>query len=285
LWESKSDYDIYCELSKRLGFYDRFTEGNSIQDWIRKVFDKSSLPEHITFEDFKNKGYYVVPPPPEDRKRAVSNKWYYEDRECDVPDSKNPQIGTARGKMMGTPSGKIEFVSTFLQKYFPDDKERPVMPTYLEPWEGKYSENAGKYPLVMMTPHMRFSYHTHHDNKSPWLDEIPAHRIVKDGYAYWPIRINHADALKRGIKNGDLIKVYNDRGAILGVAWLTQRIKEGNVLAYQAGAKYDPLEPGKPGSIDRGGCVNLLTPSRMVSKNAPGMACNSVNIEIERWEA
>jgi trimethylamine-N-oxide reductase (cytochrome c) len=285
LWESKSDYDIYCELSKRLGFHDRFTEGNTIQDWIRKVFDKSSLPEHITFEKFKEKGYFVVPPPKPDFKRAVSNKWYYEDRECDVADHKNPQKGTARAKLMGTPSGKIEFVSTFLQKHFPDDKERPVMAQYLEPWEGKYGELAGKYPLVMMTPHMRFSYHTHHDNKSPWLDEIPAHRIVKDGYAYWPIRINHADAQKRGIKHGDLIKVYNDRGAILGVAWLTQRIKEGNVMAYQASAKYDPIEPGKPGSIDRGGGVNQLTPSRMVSKNAPGMACNSVNIEIELWEA
>ena len=45
------------------------------------------------------------------------------------------------------------------------------------------------------------------------------------------------------------------------------------------------IEPGKAGSIDRGGCVNLLTPARMVSKNAPGMACNSVSVEIERWEA
>ena len=68
------------------------------------------------------------------------------------------------------------------------------MPTYLEPWEGKFSPEAEKYPLVMVDPHMRFSFHTHHDNKSPWLDEIPAHRILKDGYAYWPIRINHEDA-------------------------------------------------------------------------------------------
>ena len=48
----------------------------------------------------------------------------------------------------------------------------------------------------------------------------------------------------------------------------------------EAGAKYDPLEPGKAGSIDRGGCVNLLTPSRMVSKNAPGEAKNSCLVEI-----
>ena len=285
LWESKSDYDIYCELSRRLGFYDRFTEGNTMEDWIRKVFNKSSLPEHVTFEEFKKKGYYVVPPPKADRKQTVSNKWFYENRECDVPDAKNPQIGTARGKMMGTPSGKIEFVSEFLKKYFPEDKERAVMPTYLEPWEGKFSPESEKYPLVMVNPHMRFSYHTHHDNKSPWLDEIPAHRVLKNGYAYWPIRIHHDDAKQRGINHGDIVKLYNDRGAILGAALLTERVKRGTILTYQAGAKYDPLEPGKPGSIDRGGCTNLLTPSRFVSKNAPGMACNSTCVEIEKWEA
>ena len=82
---------------------------------------------------------------------------------------------------------------------------------------------------------MRFSYHTHHDNKSPWLDEIPAHRILKDGYAYWPIRISHEDARQRGIKHGDIVKLYNDRGAILGVAWLTERVKRGTILTYQAG--------------------------------------------------
>ena len=74
LWESKSDYDIYCELSKRLGFHDGITEGNTMEDWIRKVFDKSSLPEYVTFEEFKKKGYFVVPPPDPDRKRTVSNK-------------------------------------------------------------------------------------------------------------------------------------------------------------------------------------------------------------------
>ena len=159
------------------------------------------------------------------------------------------------------------------------------MPQFIEPWEGKYGPEAAKYPLVMMTPHMRFSYHTHYDNKTPWLDEIPAHRIMKDGYAYWPVRIHEQDARPRGIKHGDLVKVYNDRGGVIHVAWVTERMKPGNILSYQASAKYDPIEPGKAGSIDRGGCVNLLTPARMVSKNAPGMACNSVSVEIERWEA
>jgi anaerobic selenocysteine-containing dehydrogenase len=79
--------------------------------------------------------------------------------------------------------------------------------------------------------------------------------------------------------------LHNDRGAILGVAVTTERVRKGIVFVYQAGAKYDPIEPGNPKSIDRGGCANLLTPKKMVSKNAPGMACNSTCVEIEKWEA
>jgi len=67
------------------------------------------------------------------------------------------------------------------------------------------------------------------------------------------------NAILRGIKNGDIIKIYNDRGAVLGVAHVTERICHGIIHSYEASAIYDPLEPGKPYSIDRGGCVNILT--------------------------
>ncbi|MBA7666324.1 Pyrogallol hydroxytransferase large subunit [subsurface metagenome] len=78
--------------------------------------------------------------------------------------------------------------------------------------------------------------------------------------------------------------MYNDRGKVLGVAQVTERMKPGVVHSYEGSGKYDPLEPGKPGSVDRGGCVNLLTPSRMLSQNTPGMAPNSCLVEISRWE-
>jgi trimethylamine-N-oxide reductase (cytochrome c) len=158
------------------------------------------------------------------------------------------------------------------------------MARYIPSWEGYNSELAKKYPLQFLTTHVRFSYHTQHDNKSPWLDEIPIQRIIKDSYAWWPFRLHPSDAAPRGIQNGDYVKTYNDRGAVLGVAVITERVRPGTVHTYQAGAKYDPLEPGNPDSIDKGGCTNLLTPSRMVSKNAPGMANNSCLVEITKWE-
>jgi len=171
-----------------------------------------------------------------------------------------------------------------LLAHFPDDEERPPMPHYLPSWEGHTSELAKKYPLQLISPHPRFSFHTHHDNKVPWLADIPAHRILKDGYYWQTVRIHPSDAEARDIKHGDIVKLYNDRGAVLGVAQVTERIRPGVVHSYESSGKYDPLEPGKPGSVDKGGCVNLLTPARMVSKNAPGMANNSCLIEISKWE-
>ena len=281
--ESKSDYQILTDLAERLGVKQEYTEGNSEEDWIEKMFDASDLPKYISFEDFKKKGYFVVPQQ-ENYKPTPSLRWFYEGRECDTPDLFNPKRNTEKGKELGTYSGKIEFVSQSLLKHFPDDDERPPMPRYIPSWEGHTSELAKKYPLQLISPHPRFSFHTHHDTRVPWLGDIPANRIFKDGY-YWHVtRIHPSDAKARGIEDGDIVKMYNDRGAVLGIAQVTERMKPGVVHSYESSSKYDPLEPGKPGSVERGGCVNQLTPSRMISKNVPGMAPNSCLIDICKWE-
>ncbi len=283
LYESKSDYQIFVELAEKLGIKEEYTEGNSEEDWIKIVFDNSDLPKYISFEDFKEKGYFVVPQQ-ENYKPTPALRWFYEGRDCDTPDRFNPKRGTEKAKELGTYSGKIEFVSRSLTEHFPDDEERPPMPRYIPSWEGHTSEMAKKYPLQLISPHPRFSYHTQHDAHVPWLGEIPGHRILKDGYSWRTVRIHPLDADARDIKDGDIIKMYNDRGAVLGIAQVTERVRPGVIHSYESSGKYDPLEPGKAGSVDRGGCVNQLTPSRMMSRNVPGMAPNSCLIEISKWE-
>ncbi|MCX8032765.1 MAG: molybdopterin-dependent oxidoreductase [Thermoleophilia bacterium] len=284
LGESRSDWDIFCGLAERLGFLEDYTEGKTIEEWIEKMFYASDLPKYISFEEFKRKGYFVVPQI-ENYKPTPALRWFYEGRPCDTPDFANPKRGTEKAHELGTYSGKIEFVSQSLLAHTPDDTERAPMPKYIPSWEGHTSELAKKYPLQLISPHPRFSFHTHHDTHVPWLSEIPIHRMRKNGYDYWIVRIHPRDAEARGIKNGDIVKLFNDRAAVLCAAEVTERVRPGVVHSYEGSAKYDPLEPGKPGAIDRGGCVNLLTPARLLSKNAPGMAPNSCLIEITRWEA
>ncbi len=282
--ESKSDYDIFCGLAERLGVLDEYSEGNTMEDWVEKMFYATDLPKYIGFDEFKTKGYFVVPQL-EDYKPTPALRWFYEGRACDTPDTNNPKRDTDKATELGTYSGKIEFVSQSLLAHTPDDDERAPMPRYIPSWEGHHSEIAKKYPLALISPHPRFTFHTHHDSHVPWLSEIPGHRMFKDGYDYWVARIHPDDAQTRGIRQGDVVKLYNDRASVLCIAHVTERVRPGVIHSYEGAARYDPLEPGKAGSTDKGGCVNLLTPGRMVSKNVPGMAPNSCLIEIARWEA
>jgi trimethylamine-N-oxide reductase (cytochrome c) len=121
------------------------------------------------------------------------------------------------------------------------------------------------------------------DAKDSWMNDVKDHRILKeDGHYYWIIRINTKDAEKRGIKEGDLVKVFNDRGAVILSAQITERVPPGTVHSYESSAEYDPID--KPGaSADRGGCVNILTPSRYITQNSAGMAPNSCLVQIERY--
>jgi anaerobic selenocysteine-containing dehydrogenase len=282
LYESKSDYQIFSDLADRLGLKEAYTEGKTEEDWIEKMFYASSLPKYISFEEFKKKGYFVVPFP-KDYKPAPGMRWFYEGRACDTDDL-NPKRNTEKAHELATYSGKIEFVSQSLMAHEPDDEERPPLPRYIPSWEGHTSELTKKYPLQLITPHVRYGYHTQYDTHTPWITDIPGNRILKDGYYWHTTRIHPVDAEARGIRNGDIIKLYNDRGAVLGIAQVTERVMPGVIHSYHGSSKYDPLKPGEPGSIDRAGCVNLLSSSRPMSKNAPGAAWNSCLIEVTKWE-
>ncbi len=284
LGESKSDYWIFSQLAKRLGVWDEFSDGGkSEEDWIKAYFDISDLPKYISWEEFKKKTYYVIPLQ-DNYKSTPALRWFYEGRPCDTSDSNNPKLGTDKAHELGTLSGKIEFVSESLKKFTPDDKERAPLPQYIPSWEGHTSELAKQYPLQLITPHPRYTFHSHFDKEGSWVNHIPGHRIPNNGYYYWTVRIHPKDAEARKIKTGDIIRLYNDRASVLGGALVTERIRPGVIHSYCSSGKYDPVEPGKPYSMDRGGCMNMLTSDRLMSKNVPGMSPNSCLIEIEKWD-
>lgn len=286
LGESRSDYQIFDALSKRLEIAMPFDEGgNSELDWIKRYFNATDLPKVISWKKFVKKGYYVLPAPTEERRDPVSYRWFAEGRIKDTPDITvlPGDYSKGYGKGLQTQSGKLEFESSSLKRFDPNDPERMPILKYVPSWEGIHtSELYKKYPLQLISPHPRFSFHTQSDAKDCTTNDIKDHRVLVNGYYYWIIRLNPKDALARGIKENDLVKVYNDRGAVLCAAQLTERISPGSAHSYEASAKYDPIgEPGK--SIDRGGCINMLTPSRTIIKKSHAMAANSCLIEIEKW--
>jgi trimethylamine-N-oxide reductase (cytochrome c) len=121
------------------------------------------------------------------------------------------------------------------------------------------------------------------DGKDSIVKDVKDHRVLIDGYYYWIVRIHARDAEERGIQENDLVKVFNDRGAVICAAQVTERVRPGTVHSYESSAIYDPL--GEPGnSIDRGGCINQLTPGRMMIEKSHSLAVNSCLVQIERWK-
>ena len=226
MWESKSDYEIFTLIAERLGMKEQFTDGKTEIEWVKTFFESSDLPKYISWEAFDKKGYYIINPKA-GYKPTPSLRWFAETRDCDTPDLSNPKRNTEKAKELGTYSGKIEFESESLKAHMPDDQERPVSPRYIPSWEGHHSDLYARYPLQLLSPHPRFSFHCHYDKHTDWLDDIPVHRIKKDGYAWWPARINPLDAEPRGIKNGDYVRLHNDRASVLCLAVITERVKPG----------------------------------------------------------
>ena len=73
-------------------------------------------------------------------------------------------------------------------------------PQYIPSWEGHHTtELYGKYPLQLVSPHPRFSFHTMGDGKGSWTDDVKDHRMLIDGHHYWILRLNSRDAEARGI--------------------------------------------------------------------------------------
>ena len=267
LGQSMSDYEVVCEIAKRLGLYEEYIEGKTVEEWIKIGYETSGVQHLISWEELNEKGYYVIPTNPEWEKYPRGLIKFYEDPE------KNP---------LTTPTGKIEFYATGLAEHFPDDDERPPVPHWI-PYGESHQESllhprANKYPLLLLSNHPRWGCHSQHEDIT-WLREIVTCKVRgPDGYQYQPAWINPVDAAARGIENGDVVNVYNDRGAFLAGAYVTERVMPGAV-SVDHGAKYDPIVAGE---LDRGGATNPICPSKTTSRNATGMAVSGFLIEVER---
>lgn len=277
--QSKTDYEVSLEVAKKLGLEEKYTWGRSVEDWMQYGYETRKIAEisGMTWEEFKEREFWTAPFDPQWEERfneKPGGRGFYEDPEA------NP---------LKTPTGKLEFESSFLLENFPNDEERPPVPHWIPEGETHKENPLGdrgqQYPLLVVSNHGRWKVHAEHDDIS-WLREIPTCKIKGvDGYMYEPMWIHPVDAEKRGIKNGDIIGMYNERGMVLGGAYVTERIIPGAV--YQDhGARADPIvaDPDLPVSewIDRGGANNLICPEPTISRNATGQVASGFLVEVKK---
>ena len=243
LGECKSDFEIANELAERLDIkgFNPHTE----DEWLKILVDLNpEYTQHIKdYEKFRRDGIYRVKLP----EPIVAFKEQIEDIE---------------NKPFSTPSGKIEIYSQRVAKL--NNPLCPPIPKYLSTPEDRNDPLIEKYPLQLITPHPKNRVHSEL-YKVEWLREVEPHRA-------W---INAVDAEPRGIKDGDEVYVFNDRGKVAITAWVTERIIPGVISIFE-GAWYNPDKDG----IDRGACANTLTNNTY----SGGGACvlNTSLVQVEK---
>ena len=238
LAETKDPLDVARGLAERLGLAEYDDKTND--EWLDKVLSASDIPD---VEAFKKDGIYKIQLP--EPKVAFSQ-----------------EISDPENHPFPTPSGKIEIYSQTLAEM--DHPKAPPIPKYVESWESLNDPLAEKYPLLLITTHFARRAHTQFDNL-PWLRELMTQAV----------KISTVDAEPRGIKDGDMVKVFNDRGAMVIPVEVTERIMPG-VVDVPQGAWFTP----DPDGVDRGGCPNVLTRD----EPSPGgaMPCNTGLVQVEK---
>jgi len=265
--ESKSDFEAVVEIAKKLGMEKEVTEGYSVDELIKATYEGMRFDEIVPWDEFNEKDYMVIP---------VAENWE------EFPAGLYPFYIDPVKNPLPTPSGKLEFYSEGLAKAFPNDEERPPYPQWIEKSaihdERISSRRANIFPLLVLSNHGRWRVHAQADD-IPWSKEAFTGKVRGfDGYHYEPCWINTADAAARGIKHGDIVRVYNERGSVLCGALVFERVMPGAV-SIDHGARTDFIIPG---NLDRGGAINLITPEGLTSKHAAGQATTAFLVEVER---
>ncbi|AQW81945.1 molybdopterin-containing oxidoreductase I, DMSO/TMAO/BSO reductase family, catalytic subunit [Campylobacter pinnipediorum subsp. pinnipediorum] len=261
LWEARNDYDVFADMAKMISdkAHRKFTGNKTKEERIKGLYDKSDCPNYMSFEEFWDKGYLYFEPD-EDAKKFVRHAKFREDPVTNK---------------LATETGKIQiFSQKFADFKLEDFKGHPI---WLEPaeWLGD-EEKTEKYPLHVLSPHPKYRIHSQLDNS-----------FVRKAYKVTnrePVVINDEDAKKFGIKDGDVVEVYNDRGAILCGAVVSKNIMQG-VIAVEEGAWYDPENVNDEKPRCKAGHVNLLTTSIPTSTMAQATSVNTCLAAIRKVDA
>ena len=252
--DSKTDFQIFSGLAKRLGFESIFTENRSEFEWIEFIWNESkkiSKEFEIDLPDFKNfweRGFFEVP--------CIETKKIMFKKFRDNPE-KFP---------LKTPSGKIEISSKTIKNFKLIDCLSH--PSWFEPyeWLGKVTN----YPLHLISNQPTHRLHGQLDNG---LESRK--RKIKNRE---PVLINSNDAKKRSIKNNDIVMLFNDRGKVLAGAVLSDDVMSG-VVVLSTGAWFDPNYTLK---TEVHGNPNVLTKDIGTSSLGQGPTSHTTLIEIKK---
>ncbi len=259
--EARSDFEIFRGLSERFGLREAFDENRDEDQWLEHMWSRCKqtaaqqgveLPE---WGEFTAVGRHRIP---DDDMRKP---WMSEFRAD--PD----------GKRLRTPSGKIEIYSETIASF--DYSDCPGHATWLEPAERLGGQGSERCPLHLLSPqpsnrlHSQFD-HSEHSQK----DKIDG----KEALTMHP-----QDAEVRGIAEGEIVRVFNDRGACLAGVRFDAGLAR-SVVSLPTGAWFKPDVSSNEPSLELNGNPNVLTLDIGTSSLAQGPSANTCLVEVEPYD-
>ncbi|EOV6286730.1 trimethylamine-N-oxide reductase TorA [Vibrio parahaemolyticus] len=259
LFQSKPDFQIMSELTQRFGRREEYTRGMSEMEWIESLYNDCKK---------ANEGKFEMPEFNEFWEKSVldfgeGKPWV---RHADF--RKDPELNP-----LGTPSGFIEITSRKIGRYgYEHCQEHPM-------WFEKSERSHGgpgsdKYPFWLQSCHPDKRLHSQ-------MCESEEFRATYAVQGREPVYINPIDAKAKGIKDGDLVRVFNGRGQLLAGAVLTDSYPRG-VIRIEEGAWYGPLNE-KEDAICTYGDPNTLTQDIGSSELAQATSANTCIVDFEKF--
>ena len=257
---ARDEYDTYAALAKKLGCEETFTEGRSTDEWLEHMWQQmqtTAATVDIQLPDFDHflQGDIVEFDNPNPHHTFLS--------EFRADPEKNP---------LPTPDGKIALFSSVIDSFnYPDC---PGHATWLPPTEWLGSPQAKRFPLHLISGQPQTRLH------SQWDDGEYSRSKKINGRE--PVLIHPDDAAQRGVSDGDIVRLFNDRGACLAGAVVTDDVRRSVVFLW-TGAWFDP-DDNKTQPLDKHGNPNVLTHDRRSSSLSQGPAAHSTLVNLEKWD-
>lgn len=261
LGEARSDFAIFSAIAERLGIGEEFTEGRDEMGWLRHFYEDArdrAARKDVELPDFESfwLGGAIPVESTEPRSLSVLERFRQD------PDA----------YPLKTPSGKLTIFSEKIASFRYDDCWGH--PAWFEPTEWLGRPLAERYPLHLLSNQPKTKLHSQLDNGRNSRDAKLNERQST--------RMNPTDAAARNIQDGDLICIYNERGACLSVAQLSADLRPG-VIELPTGAWYNPADPHSNKSLELHGNPNVLTRDVGTSQLAQGPSAFSALVEVEKY--
>lgn len=258
--EARNDHDIFAGLADRLGVGNEFRGGMDEMGWLRSFYatwlDRLGdlAAEVPTFDEFWERGWADIPTVERTKKPTLFSEFRSD----------------PGGAPLRTPSGRIELWSETVAGFGYADC--PGHPSWLEPDDWLGGPAARRFPLHLIANQPAGRLHGQHDMGEVSLATKIAGRE--------PVRMHPDDASERGLVDGDVVRVFNDRGACLAGLVVTDAVMP-RVVQLATGAWYDPLDPADDESICVHGNPNVLTTDIGTSRLAQGCTGQHCLVQIE----